>query len=315
MTSTRWRRVAIACLSLAATLLPASASAGNAIWVGRYSVPVDGEVAGGWLAYPTRTAPRTLLVYGHPCCGKPDQSLLVGAFANTHNSVAVAMDYRGPGRWDVLKGSRDLVAATADLKRRFPTITRTVIWGMSMGGETTGLAVAQNPRLFDYWVSVFGVSHLSEEFLALGGSPSLLASWIVQETGGHPVTHQREYDRRSPAVLTDRMRGLKRAYLLHGTGDMLVPYTQSRQLFENLRRSGVPVSLYTFVSGRGGFQGGNGAVGFWTLPTGYGPAAHDDRGGAAFAVSLVDRLLAGQVPDNRGPAWEHVVDHTTRTGT
>src|SRR5687768_14128189 len=116
---------------LAAGLAPAaSANTQHQTWAGRWSVPVDGEVAHGWLAYPTDKTPDTLLVFGHGCC----RALKRGAaeffamrFAREHGVVAVAMDYRGRGGWDVLTGSRDTIAATEELRRRFP-IRQTIAW-------------------------------------------------------------------------------------------------------------------------------------------------------------------------------------------
>ncbi|MHB8605683.1 MAG: alpha/beta hydrolase family protein, partial [Thermoplasmatota archaeon] len=131
-------------LALPVFALAGPASDAHPIASARYSVVVDGEQALGYLAYPTDITPTTLLVFGHGCCGKPDQSGFVDAYASAYGAVVVAMDYRGPGGWDVMKGAADLVAATRDLQARFP-ITHTVLWGISMGGETTGMAVAQAP--------------------------------------------------------------------------------------------------------------------------------------------------------------------------
>jgi acetyl esterase/lipase len=279
--------------------------------VGRYVVAVDGEAAAGWLAVPTSRSPSALLVFGHGCCGTPDQSALVARFARATGAVAVAMDYRGRGRWDVLAGSHDLAAAAADLQRRFPSIRRTVLYGVSMGGEVTGMAAAARPDLFTHWVSLFGVADLESELASLGTYPSATTSWIMAEAGGTPATRHAEYVRRSPVQLAGAMR-LRRAYLLHGVGDQFVPYDQSRRMFSALRAAGVPASLWTFVTGRGGVQGGwHAATWTPTVPTPVGPAAHDDRGGTAEADRLVADLLLGAAPDSSSPWREHVVDRTT----
>lgn len=291
-------------------------TAPSSVWVGRYAVPSQGQPAEGWLAYPTGSQPTTLLVYAHACCGKPDQSLLTGSFARSRGAVVVAMDYRGPGRWDVATGATDTVAATLDLRHRFPSIRRTVLWGVSMGGEVAGMAAAARADVFDYWVDTFGVTDLTEEFAVLGTFPTIFGSWIAQEAGGPPGLRQAEYDRRSPVHLTDRMRGLKRVYVLHGIGDMLVPYTQGRRLFERLTLSGVPASMYTFLTGPGSTQGGWTPAGFVGLPGPVGPAAHDGRGGLDLSLRIVDALLGGAVPDGDAGARarDHVYDHTSRSG-
>jgi acetyl esterase/lipase len=245
----------------------------------------------------------------------------VRAYADAYGAVAVAMDYRGPGRWDVQKGYRDLIGATEDLHARFPSIARTVIWGMSMGGETTGMAVAARPDLFDYWVDSFGVVDLFQEFAALGLYPGVNAnpndpgnptgSWIVEGAGGTPASAPATYLAMSPAYHADGMRGIKRAYISHGVGDLIVQYSQSRLMYANLVANGVPVTLDTVVTRGGGVQGPFLPVaGTQTVPTPVGPAAHD---GAAIAYSAetVGALLSGGEPDAGTAFREWVVDGTT----
>lgn len=62
------------------------------VTAGRDSVTVDNETARGWLAYPTDFAPTTLLVFGHGCCGKPNPTAFVKAYAQTYGVAVVAMD-------------------------------------------------------------------------------------------------------------------------------------------------------------------------------------------------------------------------------
>ncbi len=311
----------ILALALGAFVSLVAVPQAHAATVERYSITVDGETALGWLAYPATGTPTALLVIGHGCCGKPDQSGTVAAYADAYGAVAVAMDYRGPGHWDVMKGHRDLIGATEDLYARFPSITRTVIWGLSMGGETTGMAVAARPDLFDYWVDSFGVVDLIQEFAALGLYPGVspnpnnttnpTGSWIVEETGGTPATASDAYLARSPAYHADGMRGLKRAYIAHGIGDLIVQYSQSRLLYANLVANGVPVSLDTVVTRGGGVQGPFlPVVGTQTVPTPVGPAAHD---GAAigYSAETVAALLTGGEPDAGTAFREWVVDATT----
>lgn len=309
--------------------MPSAGASHGAIVSGRYSVVVDGESALGWVAFPSSPAPTTLLVFGHGCCGKPNQEAFARAYAQSYHIAVVAMDYRGPGGWDVLKGSEDLVAATIDLQARFP-ISRTVIWGISMGGETTGMAVAARADLYDYWVNTFGVTNLFEEFVALGHYPALApnannpsnptGSAIVRETGGFPFTVPEEYRLRSPALRTSEMVGLKRAYIAHGIGDKIVPYSMSRETFEGLVANGVPVTLATVLTRPGSEQGaypiccglpGGPPVATPAGPVGtpLGTAAHDGAGGAP-SYGVVDALLRGLEPDAGTPFREHVVDYT-----
>ena len=313
------RKVLLVLVAVLASLttLPAA----HAATVERYAITVDGETALGWAAYPATATPTKLLVFGHGCCGKPDQSAFVSAYADAYGAVAVAMDYRGPGRWDVMKGHRDLIAATEDMQARFPSITRTVLWGISMGGETTGMAVAARPDLFDYWVDTFGVTDLIQEVGALGLYPGVspnpndttnpTGSWIVEQTGGTPATAPQAYLDRSPAYHADTMRGITRAYLSHGTGDLIVQYSQSRLMFENLVANGVPASLTTVLTRGGAVQGPfvpNAAIP--AVPTPVAPSAHDGSA-IAYSQETVHYLLSGQEPDNGTAFREWVVDATT----
>lgn len=323
-------RIVLAILGLLLLATIPSTATHAPVLSGRYSVLVDGETALGWVAYPTASPPTTLLVFGHGCCGKPNQEAFVRSFATNYHVAAVAMDYRGPGGWDVLKGSEDLVAATLDLQARFP-IARTVIWGVSMGGETTGMAVAARSDLYDYWVDTFGVTNLFEEFAALGHYPGLspnpgnpsnpTGSAIVAETGGTPATAPEAYRVRSPALRTSEMTGLTRAYITHGIGDKIVPYSMSRETFEGLVANGVPASLTTILTRPGSEQGvypiccglpSGTPVATPAGPVGtpVGTAAHDGAGfGPTYAI--VDALLRGREPDAGSAFREHVVDYTT----
>lgn len=330
--------VALGALLLVAAM-PAAPAATTTVTYELYHVSVDGETAEGDLAYPASGAPTTLLVFGHGCCGQPNQSAFVKAYAQAYGVVVVAMKYRGHGGWDVQKGHEDLIAATVDLKARFPTIARTVLWGISMGGETTGMAVAARPDLYEYWVDTFGVTNLFEEYATLGLYPGPwvdgnheVHSWMMDETGGTPAEVPQAYADRSPALHTDAMLGIRRAYVVHGVGDPVVPYSMSRETFEGLVAHGVPASFYTVTTGWGGVQGPwtpagwygvplcNGTVGACVPPGAcngtpagtvclVGPAAHDGRGsGPAYAI--VDQLLRGLEPDAGTPFAEHVVDST-----
>ncbi|MCA1813659.1 MAG: S9 family peptidase [Halobacteriales archaeon] len=326
---------ALALLPVAASPAPAEpAPTAHTYAVEAYSIQVQGQTATGWLAYPTDGAPTTLLVYAHGCCGYNVAPGNVAGFAQAYGAVAVGMQYRGNGHWSVETGHLDTIAATEDLHARFPTVTRTIIWGVSMGGEVSGMAVAARPDLYDDWVDTFGVTDLFQEFLALGLYPGIganpndpadpVGSWILEETGGLPgVAPLDAWVHRSPDLRTDEMRGLKRAYIEHGAGDLIVYPTESLATFARLQASGVPATLCLAATGYGGVSGP--FVGVFvpnvpyglpapiprSLPVGVpGPAAHDGRGDACTGYHL-DALLRGLEPDAGSPAAMYVVDGTT----
>lgn len=224
---------------------PVDADVQRRVTVERFEVVVDGEVARGRLAYPSDRLPETLLVYGHGCCGPPSMARIHErlAFARTHGAAVVAMEYRGAGGWDVAAGAADLVAATVALQRRFP-IVRTVAWGLSMGAEVTGMAVAARPDLFDWWVGTSGVYDLVEQW-AMPGFRTL----IERETRGKPNDRAEAYRRRSPVTLAGAMRGITGAVLVHAAGDPIVLQSQAWRMERALRRAEVPVRIDVVVVG------------------------------------------------------------------
>jgi pimeloyl-ACP methyl ester carboxylesterase len=286
----------------------ARANTQHPTWSGRWSVPVDGDVANGWLAYPTDTTPDTLLVFGHGCCGRvrPDAvEFFVTRFAREHGVVAVAMDYRGRSGWDVLAGSRDTIAATEELRRRFP-IRQTIAWGVSMGAEVTGMAIAERPDLFDWWVSSIGVLDLVEQW-----KQGTFQAQIEAETGGPPASHRAEYDRRSPSTMIDRFTHLKRIYLLTGAADLTVPPTQTWEMNTALVDAGIPVTTFTITTSRQDYET------YW--PTRYrshdlpvAPAGHDHS-----SFLLTERILVsimhGTPLDDGAPPVHRIWDGTLDT--
>lgn len=252
----------------------------------RYQVTVDGEVAKGYLAYPTGSTPTTLLVIAHGCCNKlnpagwseaqafgnsTSRSWNIDDTARAYGVAVVGMDFRGPGYFDVWKGHLDTIAATEDLQGRWP-IERTILYGGSMGGTVSGLAVAARPDLYDAWINLYGAVNLFEIFATFGFMPGIVpavdpddptaadttnptGSWMVAEMGGLPATVPEEWIKRSPAFQAHRMVGLPRAYHCYGVGDAYVPISQALEMQAALTAAGVPSSLYINVVERGGIQG------------------------------------------------------------
>ena len=203
--------------------------------------------------------------------------------------------------WNVGSGHADLVAAAEDLAERFD-IKRVIAWGVSMGGEVTGMAVAERPDLFDYWISSAGTLDLPTQW----GQQTYRAQ-IEAETLGTPISNRAAYDRRSPTELARRMRGLKHAYLLHGVGDVAAPVSQSQQMYDRLRGYGVPVSAYTVTTSEGD------PTVWWPVfvsePTPIGVAGHD-WSTIALAQRILLRIVAGHAPDSGAAATQHLWDST-----
>ncbi|HEV8361649.1 MAG TPA: prolyl oligopeptidase family serine peptidase [Candidatus Thermoplasmatota archaeon] len=289
-----------------------------------FALTVDAQLATGWLAYPTDAAPTTLLVFAHGCCGSLGDGNFLAGYAATYGAAAVAMSYRGNGHWNVWTGHRDTIAATEALQRRWP-IQRTVIWGVSMGGEVSGMAVAARPDLYDDWVDTFGVTDLFQEFAALGLYPGIAAnpgnpanpvgSWILEETGGLPgVAPPEAWVLRSPDLRAAEMVGLQRAYIAHGVGDLIVYPTESLATLAALQRQGIPASLCLTLTRPGPlvthFVPG---LGVPSAPTPIGLSAHDGYGFGCTGT-WIDQLLRGLEPDAGTLATLTVYDYNAGAG-
>ncbi|TMK52464.1 MAG: acetylxylan esterase, partial [Actinobacteria bacterium] len=211
-------------LPLIAVLVPA-ASFGARASTAQCQVPYDNHDAYANLAPKTQDIPAFHGLQGHYAVPKTHQpTTLVVMFhgygntsnswvchlldaAQNHNAVAVAMDYSGTGwtgpaadhrGWFVREGAEDSIFAAKYFLQKFPSIRNVEAFGISMGGNASGLAVAAgakrpgtNRPLFDYWVNVEGATSMVETYLeaqAVGATGSPFAKNAVadmeKECGG-----------------------------------------------------------------------------------------------------------------------------------
>lgn len=242
----------------------------------RLVLRVEGEKATGHYALPA-SKPKGLVVfahgYGHTSYSWKDHMRT----AAEHGLIAVAMDYRGTEispdsngdglpesrGWNVTAGAEDSIAAAQLFESACPTIQDITIFGVSMGGNTAGLVVAEQGArgitdsegepLFDYWFSIEAATNLIETYheSRLAGSISETAvraqEDIEAETGGSFEEVPDEYRKRTViARLGDiQAAGLKGTVLVHGIDDGLVPYNQSREMATGLAISQIPTHYIT----------------------------------------------------------------------
>ena len=233
---------------------------------------VGGENAHGLYALPDK-APKTLLVFAHGY-GHTSVSWIkhMEIAANDHGVAAVTMDYRGlqitAGQngsrptsrgWNALKGAEDLVAAGQHFERLCPTIENIHIFGVSMGANMSGLAVAMQPKrsdgspLWDYWFDIEGAVNVVETYLAARAvAPALPfaanAQQDIEAEMGGPIEEKYEtYLDRAVVTHVDDIKasGIKGVVLVHGLDDGLVPYNQSREMSSLLLQAGVALDFYT----------------------------------------------------------------------
>lgn len=305
-------------------------------------VEVEGEQASGFVAYPPG-APKGIVAFTHGY-GHSALSWLhhLRWAARELGVVAVAMDYRGlqmispeeegglpkSRGWNVSAGAADTVAATQTLEHCAPGGTN-VIFGVSMGGNTSGLALAEGVQradesgpLYDYWVDVEGATNVTETYLSArllapaNATAANAVEDITAEMGGPMESVPEEYTKRSVVTRAGDIAagGLKGVVMVHGLDDGLVPYNQSREMVGVLDLEGVPTQFFTVARRTPESERETTATGYvggqldpnYTSPL----AGHASETSFAHIVmaTAFDRLVAlyqGEVPECRS---EHLVD-------
>jgi acetyl esterase/lipase len=313
--------------------------------VQRLDLTVSGQPAWGLYALPAK-APRGLVVFFH---GYSHTAHSWAAHATRtaaeQGVIAVAMDYRGqvdlppePGTtlprsrgWQVSEGAEDSIAAAQRFDRacKLPTI---VAYGVSMGGNASGLAVASRATrangapLFDQWFDIEGAVNVIEIYSAaraLAASGNALAANatadIEREMGGTLEERPEAYTTRTVVRRAEDIKasGIRGVTIVHGVDDGLVPTSQSREMQSRLRALGIPTDVFT-VGTRGSSSEAGTTLSGSLVPGFDSPfAGHADEASTTHIVGRTgfDRLSAylgaGETPQCR----DYVVDGTTQTTT
>ncbi|MFB8280565.1 alpha/beta hydrolase family protein [Nocardia colli] len=228
------------------------------------AVAVDGEQSNGWAYEPYQCTPgdlppaRLILAvhgFNEKSSDYPD---VMAAIARRSGATLLTLDQRGgdsqwkTGEWNPWAGWHDVVATAQWYKSEHPSIGKTVLWGWSQGGMTSGLALAYGPAgLFDYWVDTAGPSNTVDYWNAGNTLGLPQVSQIERDAGGcTPAVCPQAYADRSTVALAAKMSA-QRVFLVHGTADPIVPYQHSLDLKNALAAAGQPYSMYTVVTGRG----------------------------------------------------------------
>jgi acetyl esterase/lipase len=229
-----------------------------------YVVEVEGAPATGVVAFPAAD-PEALVVfahgYGHTSASWVDHARRT---AEQLGAVAVAMDYRGTTTeggvrgWRVREGAADLVAAARDLDGRCGGFEDIVLFGVSMGGNASGLAVAAGATrldgrtpLFDWWFDLEGAVNVVETYqgaraLAPANAFARNAQADIEaEMGG---TFEQVPDVYLDSTVVNRVddiaaSGVRGVFVTHAIEDGLVPVDQSAELVALLTRAGVPTEF------------------------------------------------------------------------
>jgi hypothetical protein len=179
--------------------------------------------------------------------------------------IALAMDYPGAldasGRpteqtWQVEEGAivSNAAAQWFDMKCT-PGIV--VAYGVSMGGNASGLAVAASHDLYDYWFDIEGANNVIEtynEARALAPASPFAAEaahGIELEMGGKFEDQKAtaEYQRHTNVLRAEDIAasGIQGEVMVHAVDDGLVPYNQGREMQAALAGR-VPVQFWTVLT-------------------------------------------------------------------
>jgi len=257
---------------------------GNPRIAHRLDITVAGTKTFGFYAVPSRTA-KGIVVFDHGYSHTAYSWIQhLEQVAARDGVIAIAMDYRfqhdTPAAkrgdlptsrgWRVSEGAQDSIAAAQLFDKTCRTGGVNTIYGISMGGNTSGLVVAAKPKrangtpLFDYWFAIEPAVNMTEtwaEATAVAKSGNAFAvnaaADIEEETGGTPMTATSEYQSRSiVARIADiAAAGLKGVAVVQGVDDGLVPYNQSREIVAELRASRIPTYDMTVLT-RGSGEAG-----------------------------------------------------------
>jgi acetyl esterase/lipase len=304
--------------------------AGDPANVQRLDLTVDGQPAWGLYAMPAKPA-KGIVVFAHGH-GHTAESWRkhIADTARRDGVVAVAMDYRNqidtPGSplptsygWRVIEGAADSIAAAKTFNDLCPMAKTIVMYGVSMGGNTAGLAVAAKAKrsggapLFDYWFDIEGATNVTETYLEARGlavtgnaTAKTAVAEIEQEFGGPFESNQGTYLANSVVTRAEDMKasGLKGVVMVHDVDDGLVGYNQSPEMAARLRQVGIPVDFWTALTHGPGSEAGTtldsyvtgNIPGFESPFAGHASEASDTHivGNASF--ERLAALFAGTVP-------------------
>ena len=272
---------------------PVTKCTGNPASYDLLTYDVGGQTAKALYVLP-KTKPRGVVVFDHGYSHTMYSWVRhMQRTAATLGVIAVTPDYRGqlddlrtqplPSSrgWRVSEGATDTnaVAQLFDatcLKGK----GHNVLYSVSMGGNTAGLALAAKPKrtggtpLFDEWVDVEGAANVTETYLAarqlapVNEFAKNAVADIEAEMGGTIEQVPGVFAERTVVnrVADIAASGVKGVVMVHGVADGLVSHDESRQLQAQLTAYRVPVDFTAFVTHSTGTEPGTTVDGY--APTG-----------------------------------------------
>jgi hypothetical protein len=261
----------------------------------RVDFTVDGQQTWALYAAPSTKAPTGVVVFDHGYGNTPySWEKHLRDVAARDNVIAVAPHYHGEvdsptdpmssRGWRVAEGAADTIriAQLVEAHCSLPAGSNTV-YGVSMGGNTSGLVAMQGAKradgkpVFDYWFAIEPAVNVTETYheaslVAQSGNTYAANARddIEAEMGGTFAEQPQAYlDRTVVAHAAEIAHaGLKGVVVVQGADDGLVPYNQSRELVSQLRALQVPIDDVT-VGTRGSGEPGTTLDGSFVPAPGY----------------------------------------------
>ncbi len=245
----------------------------------------------------------------------------------SHGVVAAVINYSDNDGFPVAWGAQDLATAQRCLDDQIGGDGRRILFGVSLGGATSGVAVAETPLLWDTWFAIEPVTALYETWAAASaaapGIPfAAKARDDIERDAGRDGDGACGFHacpdaflRRSAVHRIDDMTGLQEVFIVHAAYDGLVPYDQGVQLAIGLQQAGIPTHFTTVLRGEEGSEqdttvpshalGQENAVDQAHGLSGHGSEANEDQAVMATALEQLEQFLAdgtglhGAVVDRR----------------
>jgi pimeloyl-ACP methyl ester carboxylesterase len=232
--------------------------------------PAIAGVTGEW-ASPSSPSAMVVFMHGYGQSSVAWENHILQAVS--HGALAFATNYRGTtapgdgGAWHVREGAEEAVAMAKYFRAACPTIEHVYLFGVSMGGNSSGLAAASADAtwgggpLFDQWIDVEGVTDLAEEYVeasavALSGNPLAVNATkdIESECGGTLAEQPACYAALTVVLHTSEIAatGIHGVTVVHGVDDGEVGTDQGREISTALRASGVATDQFTVLERNAG---------------------------------------------------------------
>jgi hypothetical protein len=205
------------------------------------------------------------------------------------------------------------------------------MYGVSMGGNIAGLAVAAKAKradlktpLFDYLFDIEGATNVTETYFearGLAGSGNQFAEDAVadieREMGGPFESRSDTYLQRTVVNRADDIKaaGVKGIVMVQGVDDGLVGYNQSPEFYTRMRALGVPVDFWTAITHGKDDEAGTTLDGYVPVPHDSPFAGHASEASTTHIVGMAGFARLAALFRGEAPACRlGVLDGTTGYG-